>query len=528
MRSLAGLVAVALLAAAAGGASPEARVGTAAPEVRAREWLNPQPVLVLASVKSYVLVFYDIRASQPGEEGNEAPARALQRLVRQLDRINDHYRKQGLQVIGLSHQGSSPVRAFIERLGVHHKMGVVSLAAREYGVDELPYLVFVHEGVIRYRGSDVRGLVEEIEKALGESDGSGESAGWAWLDGAGSGELASTFTDDQRRERVALMVDAADRADAELNWLVDQLLSPLAPAELLEPADLAPFDAYYDAGLSAARAGDPAAGSPTARATLITTAYRRLLDSGRLSPAARAHLRDRLFDICTQDEDLELESAIYLKYFVDAADVESAQRLAALYAAESDPFLRQELAIAYEWCDPATTADARRFHWGQARYYRTQLGACEEPAASRWAEAYDYQVGASQRSEAQTVGDYWAHLRDTDDEQQRENDLIVRWEAAVQLMRHVQLTEDPQRLRQAVLNMLGQEPDHGIRYWLMNSLVGEPAEVDERARAQLTPVFRRMLQTEPAASCARAYLEHALQEWGEALPPPSLLARTGE
>jgi len=523
------MVAVALPVAMAGAAEPAAQEGDQAPEITARAWLNPQAVSLHTPVDTYVLVFYDVRnaavsaaTTAPAGDKNGEAERAKEQnatvdrvrvLVRQLNRIDDHYRKQGLQVVGLTHEGSDRAQAFVKRFGVSHKLGAVSFARREYGIPELPYLVLVHQGAVRWRGTRVEDLLKQIEKVMRARGRAAPGGGSALLE-LETKDAPDALTDDERREEFARSMAATERAEEELNWLVDQMLGSLGPTEPLEPEDLAPLDAYYEAGWLAAQAGGPV--SPVTRGELIRTGYKRLLESGRLSPAARRHLRDRLLDMYRQETDngLLAQAVIYLKYFVEPGDEEARSLLRDLCAREGEPFLRKDLAIALEWLDPATTDQTKRYYGGAARYFVGEMDRSADPAASRWTEAHAYRESVRQRCEKDLVADYEGHLRTSQDDRQRENDLIIRWLAAQQLSFQASRTENPAALRQTVLSMLEKEPDHGIRFWLVNAVVKDCAQTDARTREELTKVFQRQLPSELPTSSARAYMEYALQEWG--------------
>ncbi len=139
------------------------RVGTAAPQVSAAEWINTDGALELSALKGKVVVV-EFWATWCG------PCRAS---IPHLNDLNDRWKDKGVVVIGLTDEPPEDVRQFVRKTGIRFAVGAGSLSSFDYGVNSIPHVfVIAGDGTVVWDGYPGRNLdqaVAQAHKSLSQS-----------------------------------------------------------------------------------------------------------------------------------------------------------------------------------------------------------------------------------------------------------------------------------------------------------------------------------------------------------------------
>lgn len=160
MRGSAGVsavVAAMLLAGVVRAADPP--IGSQAPEVGAREWLNARGPTTLAELRGKVVVV-EFWATWCG------PCR---QSIPYINALAEKWADKGLTVLSLTREGRSTVERFFRRqkLKVNYTIGCGSDSLSAYGVRGIPRAFLIDpKGAVVWAGHPLSGLGEAVEKAL--------------------------------------------------------------------------------------------------------------------------------------------------------------------------------------------------------------------------------------------------------------------------------------------------------------------------------------------------------------------------
>src|SRR4051812_35831736 len=111
------------LAISAGLRAAEPAVGTAAPEIKAAEWLNSEGVSLAKLSKNIVVVEFWATWCPP-----------CRKSIPHLIELNDKYKDKGVTIVGLTDEPMSKVKAFATDMKMNYIVGVGSKTVGDYGV----------------------------------------------------------------------------------------------------------------------------------------------------------------------------------------------------------------------------------------------------------------------------------------------------------------------------------------------------------------------------------------------------------
>jgi len=133
-------------------------VGSDAPEVNAKEWINASGNVSLSQFKDKVVVVEFWATWCP-------PCReAIPHLVK----LYNKDKAKGLIVIGLTNEKrkSAKIDKFVKKMKMNYIVGTGSTSGQEYGVRGIPRAFVIVDGKIIWEGHPVGELDEVVEKAL--------------------------------------------------------------------------------------------------------------------------------------------------------------------------------------------------------------------------------------------------------------------------------------------------------------------------------------------------------------------------
>ncbi len=140
------------------GPGPMPKVGQAAPEIAARDWINSLRPLTLASFRGKVVVL-DFWATWCGP---------CVECIPHLNELQLKYSGEGLQVLSLVTEGRKTMAPFLAKGHVDYPIGLESSSLDAYGITEIPQaFVIGRGGKILWRGDPASPQMDKvIAKAL--------------------------------------------------------------------------------------------------------------------------------------------------------------------------------------------------------------------------------------------------------------------------------------------------------------------------------------------------------------------------
>ncbi len=133
-------------------------VGSNAPEINAREWINAGGNVSLEQFKDKVVVVEFWATWCP-------PCReAIPHLVK----LYNKEKSKGLVVIGLTNEKrkSAKIDKFVKKMKMNYIVGTGSTSGQAYSVRGIPAAFVIVDGKIIWEGHPMNGLDEVVEKAL--------------------------------------------------------------------------------------------------------------------------------------------------------------------------------------------------------------------------------------------------------------------------------------------------------------------------------------------------------------------------
>ena len=133
-------------------------VGSDAPAINAKEWINAGGPVSLSQFKDRVVVVEFWATWCP-------PCReAIPHLVK----LYNKEKSKGLIVIGLTNEKrkSAGIDKFVKKMKMNYIVGTGSTSGQEYGVRGIPHAFVIADGKIIWAGHPMNGLDEVVEKAL--------------------------------------------------------------------------------------------------------------------------------------------------------------------------------------------------------------------------------------------------------------------------------------------------------------------------------------------------------------------------
>ena len=132
------------------------RVGTAAPQVSAAEWINTDGALELSALKGKVVVV----------EFWATWCRPCRASIPYLNDLHDRWKDKGVVVIGLTDEPPEDVRQFVRKTGIRYAVGAGSLSSFDYGVRSIPHaFVIAGDGTVVWDGYPGRNLDQAVAQA---------------------------------------------------------------------------------------------------------------------------------------------------------------------------------------------------------------------------------------------------------------------------------------------------------------------------------------------------------------------------
>jgi thiol-disulfide isomerase/thioredoxin len=136
-------------------AEQELMVGSAAPEISAKEWYNGEG-LTLEKLKGKVVVLNFLFTT-------EEPTKAV---IPHLTELYGKYHEKGVAFIGLSSEPLDVVKTFATDMKITYLFGAGSTTAETYGIKAFPHSFVVLDGKVTWHGAPLSGLDDAIGDAL--------------------------------------------------------------------------------------------------------------------------------------------------------------------------------------------------------------------------------------------------------------------------------------------------------------------------------------------------------------------------
>ncbi|RLD12576.1 MAG: hypothetical protein DRI44_00095 [Chlamydiae bacterium] len=132
-------------------------VGSDAPEINAKNWINAGENVSLEQFKNKVVVVEFWATWCP-------PCRkAIPHLVKLYNKNKD----EGLIVIGLTNEKkSTEIDKFVKKMKMNYIVGTGSTSSQKYAIRSIPNAFVIVDGKIIWEGHPVGGLDQVVEKAL--------------------------------------------------------------------------------------------------------------------------------------------------------------------------------------------------------------------------------------------------------------------------------------------------------------------------------------------------------------------------
>lgn len=132
------------------------QVGQAAPEIRAKVWLNVRGNVSLAALRGKIVVVEFWATWCP-------PCRDS---IPHLNELHKKWASKGVVIVGLTDEHRAKVSQFMKKLPMHYIVGTGSKDGGRYGVNGIPHAFVVDpEGRVVWRGHPMGGLDQAIEEA---------------------------------------------------------------------------------------------------------------------------------------------------------------------------------------------------------------------------------------------------------------------------------------------------------------------------------------------------------------------------
>lgn len=468
-----------------------------APEISAKWWFNAQPVRVYTPPEGILLGFWSARWPQS------------ERFVKTLNKLYQTHRDGRLLIVALTEDDAVSAQEMIRSWDIRFKVGAESSAGGAYGVKGAPVAMMIHprERQIRWVGYGDQ-LDEAALSSLMENWFMGPDKSW---------RSAERWT--QERVDWTLLEAHADEGLQIVEAIVADILAGKPEHELLEPEDLAPLDAFYEAGLPSDPALPEAPSDELVRCEYVVGwhhgepgAYATLYGSGRLSEAARIAVRNRLVSVVKNDKSCRLGALASLgKGVGHPGDEWLRSELTALRDQTNDPFARGSIQRALDRLDPAIPPAVT--DPPDALDLLRKINNLDDPGSSPWAEGHAYKLSAPDTPTQQLIENYWASLGG-DTEIERENRLLKRWGVAGE-MEHRALGDrrgaDPPQAR-VLVDMLHREPERRIRLPLVGALYELGKKGTPEDRNSTIESLEQWLSVEPDRYWLRAKIEYTIKE----------------
>ena len=138
------------------------KVGDAATEIQAKDWLNASTPISLASMNKNIVVV-QLWASTCALCVTSIP---------HLVELQEKYKDKGVVILGLSEEDKAKVSPIVSKLKIKYPVGIGSKSVQDYGVrfcctlQSSTTVVVAPGGKIVWSGHPMNGLDKAVEKAL--------------------------------------------------------------------------------------------------------------------------------------------------------------------------------------------------------------------------------------------------------------------------------------------------------------------------------------------------------------------------
>ncbi|MEK6797777.1 MAG: hypothetical protein AABZ12_02300 [Planctomycetota bacterium] len=457
----------------------ESTSGSRPAEIHAKCWFNAQPVRLYDPPRLILLEFWSTRSRE-----------SLQ-LVKSIAALHEHYHDKGLLVVALTSDDCDEAERFTRREKIKYKVGGESRSPKKYAIENLPGVVLLdandHRIVGRWQGKEVS--KEALAKAIEEFF---RAPGGAAAQSAG-------MTPEEHSE----LVESVAAATNPLGNITSEIL---AIEGEIGPEALAPLKRFYEANLPDDTALDDVESRTrsSARWAILgadrDVGYGKLLESGRLSEAARAAIRDSVLEMARNDPafDVRTDAIHALRGLIgvpgDPVLLEALRQMRE--EAEADSFVRASLDQAIRELDPATREQAKSRTL--ANKLARQLRQSANPAATPWADAHAYSLTTGQRATEQLLEDYEAFDDPASDEIGQQNATLKRSMTIDELGNRVVRGEiqDLREVKELLGRGLSQEPDSSLRMEMVSTLNTIARSGGRGLRVEIIELFEKRLAEE--------------------------------
>ncbi|MEK6676689.1 MAG: hypothetical protein AABZ47_13685 [Planctomycetota bacterium] len=427
-------------------------------EIRAKSWLNAQPVRLFDSPKVALVAFFATGSSDS------------EKLLKSLNRLHQRYStEKHLLVVGLTAEDCQRTEAYLRRKRLRFKVGCGSDTAQQYSAKAMPLVILVDlkQQRVLWRAEGTGIEAREMEAAVAARVGlPGDADRSARLAAA---ELADRGVYMAHAEEVLRTVEDT----------VGAILVSRPTGEPLQPEDLLPIAELYEQNLPSDPLGPDARSESLARSFLTgaqeETGYGMLAASGRLSEESRREVQDRTLSILEDDPDMgvRLNAAINLGRLIGRqGDAELLEALRSLNQSERHPLVRGHIRAAIDRINPQTSAEIRKALDSPTTLDRLRkLRNCADPSSSRWAQAHSYRQTITAKSISELLTDYWS-IADGTTDLERENASLMRFSAVTEITNRIESIQEPERieLQSNLTRMISHETDSWTRIGIFKGL----------------------------------------------------------